>query len=178
MVKYPVTLPDAKIMELLKDSKSTLITGCMSCANMAIAHHRSVPVYDVVAEEGTGKKSLMPNAIMAEAERLRKLLEGRKIKAGVEFNDGWCMWTADKDVASLMGNPAWSDQGFLDRVGSYDSVLVLACPDGVGGVRARAGGVVRVFAGMFDAGSLQLVMALDEKGEHVVIDRKKSLLAS
>ncbi len=56
-------------------------------------------------------------------------------------------------------------------------LCLLACPDGVG-VKARAGGVVRVFAGMFDAGSLQLVMALDEKGEHVVIDRKKSLLAS
>ena len=175
MVKYPVTLPDSKIAELLKDSKNTLIAGCISCANMAIAHHSAVPVYDVVAEDGTGKKSLMPSAIMGEAERLKKLLEGQKRRVDVEFNDGWCMWS-DREVAGLMGNPAWSDQGFKDRVSPYDSVLVLACPDGVNGVRARAGGVVKVFAGMFDAGSLQLVMALDEKGEHVVVDGKRSHL--
>lgn len=176
MVRYPLTLPDSKILELLKDSKNTLIAGCMSCANMSSAHHRSVPIYDVVTEEGTGKKSLMPNAIIGEAERLKKLLEENKIKADVEFNDGWCMWTSDKEVASLMGNPAWSDQGFTDRVVLYDSVLVLACPDGVNGMIARTGGKVKVYAGMFDAGSLQLVMALDEKGEHVVVDSKKSHL--
>ena len=33
-----------------------------------------------------------------------------------------------------------------------------------------------VYAGMFDAGSLQLVMAFDEKGEHVLVDSKKSHL--
>jgi len=176
MVRYPLTLADSKILELLKDSKNTLIAGCASCTNMATAHHRNAPIYDIVTDEGTGKKSLMPNAIMSEAERLKKLLEENKINAAIELNDGWCMWTTDKEVAALMGNPAWSDQGFKDRAISYDSVLVLACPDGVNGVKARIGGKTKVLAGMSSAGSLQLVMALDEKGEHVVIDKRKSHL--
>jgi hypothetical protein len=176
MVRYPLTLADSKILELLKDSKNTLIAGCASCTNMATAHHRDAPIYDIVTDEGTGKKSLMPNAIMGEAERLKKLLEENKINAAIELNDGWCMWTTDKEVAALMGNPAWSDQGFKDRAISYDSVLVLACPDGVNGVKARIGGKTKVLAGMSSAGSLQLVMALDEKGEHVVIDKRKSHL--
>ena len=176
MVRYPVTLPDSKILELLKDSKNTLIAGCASCTNMATAHHRETPIYNVIIEEGTGKKSLMPNAIMGEAERLKKLLEENKINAAIELNDGWCMWTTDKEVAALMGNPAWSDQGFKDRASSYESVLVLACPDGVNGVKARIGDKNKVLAGMSSAGSLQLVMALDEKGERVIIDKKKSHL--
>ena len=176
MVRYPLTLPDSKILELLKNSKNTLIAACASCTNMATAHHRDTPIYDIVTDEETGKKSLMPNAIMSEAERLKKLLEENRINAAIELNDGWCMWTTDKEVAALMGNPAWSDQGFMDRAGSYDSVLVLACPDGVNGVKARIGGKAKVLAGMFSAGSLQLVMALDEKGGHVVIDEGKSHL--
>ena len=174
MVRYPVTLPDSKILELLKNSKKSLIAGCASCTNMATAHHIDAPIYDVVSEDG--KKSLVPNAIMSEAERLKKLLEENQINAAIELNDGWCLWTTNKEVAALMGNPAWSDQGFKDRASSYDSVLVLACPDGVNGVKARLGGKAKVVAGMYSAGSLQLVMALDEKGEHVVIDKRKSHL--
>lgn len=174
MTIYSSMIPDSNILTSLKGMRSTLIVGCASCANFSIAYDKNLPAYKVITDEKTGNKSLTPNAVHAEAERIQELLKMNGNNAEIELNDAWCMTTKDNELRALMGNQGWTDPGFKNRVNSHDSVLVLACHDGVRGVKGRLGDAVKVFPGMIVMGSQLVTLHMDSKGDNVVLDKEKS----
>lgn len=174
MTVYSSMIPDSNILTSLKGMKSTLIVGCISCANFSIAYDKNLPVYKVITDEKTGNRSLSPNAVLIEAERIRELLKMNGNSAEIELNDSWCMTTKDNELRVLTGNQGWADPGFKNRVSSHDSVLVLSCHDGVRGVKGCLGDVVKVFPGMIVKGSQLVTIHMDSKGDNVVLDREKS----
>lgn len=90
MGRYSLTLPDSKILELLKDSKKTLITGCAECANSSLAYTNDLPIYDIVKDAESGKRLRKPRAIINEADRIKKLLETNNIKSEIDIKNAWC----------------------------------------------------------------------------------------
>jgi len=174
MTIYSSMIPDSNIVTSLKGMKSTLIVGCTSCANFSIAYDKNLPVYKVITDEKTGNRSLSPNAVLAEAERIRDLLKMNGNSAEIELNDAWCMTTKDNELRALTGNQGWTDPGLKNRVRAHDSVLVLSCHDGVRGVKGRLGDLVKVFPGMVVKGTQLVTLQLDSQGGNIVLDREKS----
>ena len=174
MTIYSSMIPDSNILTSLKGMKSTLIVGCASCANTSIAYDKNLPVYKIQADEKTGNKTMMPHAVLTEAERIKLLLETNKIYADIDCNDAWCMTTNDDELRALMGNPGWTDPGFRDRATHYDSILVLGCHDAVRGIKERVEGRVNVIPGMSTVGTQFVSLHLDEGKEFVLLDKGKS----
>jgi len=171
MGAYSILESDQKILDQLKGSKSALIVGCARCANISIAHDKNKPVYHIKSDEKTGEKTYKAVAIAEEAERLKKFLAKHGIKAEIDTSRSlYCApWSEQTEIFELLGYPP------VYYEGSFDSVVVLTCNQGLTGARRRVKDGVNVVWGMRSAGrSHDPILSYDSASGYVTLDEAKS----
>ena len=174
MGRYSIVEPDEKILESLKDSKSksTLIVGCVHCANISIGYDNDLPIFHMTHDKKTGIKSSKPVAVIKEAERLKKLLESHGMDACIEAFPLICAAVESNDAEILlpMGFPPY----LRDR--DVDTVLALTCTgEGLTGVKRMVRDGVKVIPGMRTVGSHEPVLSFDAASGDVFVDWDKSI---
>ena len=122
---YCEPLSDEKIIERLDESKSVLIIGCGSCANVSYNIYRggTEPLASIMKK---------PLSILKEAERLKNLLIKKGFRSDAVVNPGLCV--QNKKTAKLN-----------NMVDQYDELLILGCK---GGIDTFADSDKKVIAGM------------------------------
>ena len=171
MGAYSILEPDQKILDQLKGSKSTLIAGCIRCANISLAHDKKRPVYRITKDEETGEKTIRAVAIAEEAERLKHLLKKHGIEAETDTDRAlYCApWSEQTELFETLGYPP------LFRGRGFDSVLVLACSQGFRGMERRVDAGVKVIWGMQSAGrSHDPILVNDHPSSYVTLDETRS----
>jgi hypothetical protein len=172
MGRYSVVEPDQKIIDQLTGSRSAIIVGCSNCANISIGHDKNLPIFQLTKDERTEKRSSKPVAIVKEAERLKNLLEGHGIKAGIEVYPYYCgsLESLDAGILEPLGYPP----DLKDR--DVDAVLALTCMgEGLTGVKRTVRDGVKVVAGMRSVGGHEPVLSFDAESGYVYVDRDKSV---
>ena len=172
MGRYSIVEPDQKIMDSLDGSRSALIVGCTHCANISIGYDKNIPIFRIITDKKTGKRSAEPVAVVEEAKRLKKLLKNRGVKADIEVQPLICatIESEDADILVPMGFPPY----LKDR--DIDAVLALTCTgEGLTGVKRRMRKDVKVVAGMRTVGGHEPVLRFDAESGHVFVDRDKSV---
>lgn len=171
MGRYSTIEPDEKILESLKGSRSALIVGCTHCANISIGYDKNLPIFHITHDKKTGIKS-KPVAVIKEAERLKRLLEGQGIKADIEAFPLICaaVESDDAEILAPMGFPPY----LKDR--DVDTVLALTCTgEGLIGVKRIVRDGVKVISGMQSVGGHEPVLGFDAVSGDVFVDRDKSV---
>jgi hypothetical protein len=171
MGAYSIIEPDQKILDQLRGKKSTLIVGCTRCANISLAHDKNRPVYRMTTDKVTDERTYEAVAIAEEAERLVHLLERHGIEAETETSRAlYCApWSDQTDIFDTLGYPpVYHGHGI-------DSVVVLACSQGLRGMERRVEKGVKVVWGMSPVGrSHDPILVYDPKSGYVTLDESKS----
>lgn len=176
MVVHVVLVPDSKILEEVAGFKSVVILGCAYCASASIAYEKNVPAYMMSVDKSTGRTTLLPIAMMEEANRLKNLLESKGINVKVEVWPPLCALTHDKELPTAMGGRQWADPELANRCADAEAVIALCCVGGMLGVKKRLGKAAKIIRGMKTVGLSQFYFTPDEAKEFVYVDKSKSTI--
>jgi hypothetical protein len=162
---YLVMVPDSKIAKQTTGMKSVVIAGCLACANDSLGYDKDYPLAKIAVDKDTGKAAEMPASVVAEANRLKELLESKGVSAEIQMRFGMCILPHDRE--SSMAE-------LVDRCSKADAIITLCCPGGTLGLKKCLTQAARIVPGMKAEGIIQISKTLDEAGGLVYVDKDQS----
>ena len=162
---YSVMVADSKIAKGVAGCKSVIIVGCSACANDSLPFDKDYPLAKIVVDKDTGKTLESPVSTLAEANRLKKLLESHGISVEIETWFGLCLLAYDieKDMMEL-----------VNRCARAEAVITLCCAGGTLGLKRLLPQGTKIVPGMKTVGVFQICKVLDKAGEFVRLDKDRS----
>jgi len=161
---YSVMLEEDILIKKMKDFKSITILGCGGCANDSLAIARNLS-QKAVFDSHKREYRPAPDAMQAEAERLKSILINTASDIRIIIANGLCL--------SPTGN---LEAEWINLCHGSEAVLSLCCTAGVCGIKQSLGKTIKVIPGMRTAGTLYLHRIYDPVQGLIRIDNIKSVI--
>jgi hypothetical protein len=159
---YSIMLPDDNLIRSVTGLQRLVILGCAGCANESLAFDKNLSL-KAVFDPHMGQHMPAPDAILAEAGRLKEVLNSKVKDIRTAAGMGMCSKTTGSDPAE------WENM-----CRDADGVVALCCVAGMAGIKTALGRNVRVIPGMKTVGVHYCFRVFDPVRDQIYIDREKS----